>query len=741
MTESQIQNKTNLIRQVIFEVQKDKYYKFDVDETTSFYELKKILCNAAHLRRGSFRIYKNEKDYTYDYDDNTLLNLFPNEQTILFTLIKVENFPEEEEYIIKLDANSPCSIHDGKYLIFYCYNCKQSICKNCFDENHKNHYVKEKYDYLAPTQILINNIFSDSKQFYADENYDKTFMAFELKERLNKVLFVQLKNMIDQIALKLNDVIDYFNNCVVETRENTNENISRLKDFSIDAFKALKNDISTNKIMINDDIFLTLDEKIKEIDQSKSFLRDNVSKYIAINNNFETIKNLVNQIYSDLFNNISKQLTINIYDEIKNNIRTSLVMPISKDKIMERMFSNVKVARKSLGQKDPDTPININNENISLLENQKNQNIQINKATTQSPSKTITFNKNYYSPNSKYNINNKININQDNSFSTIENSLFNYPQTQPNFLDNFHQAILNSGSKKKQLIIDENEELKNESNTQLTDKRNSKVKGDVFIYPIELTSNIMIENSEGCESLKVDFPVISNLNVFLEKCAFCNHQNKLYISGGIDKNGLFSNSFLKYEKNSKIIIIQSNLLKSRANHSMIGYNKNIYVIGGIGTNKCEKFNELKWESMSDLLEKEVQLPMLYIYKDYLYAFGGLNKNGILNSIERINLKNNRAKWEFVSYLNHENIDNKVYGCGLIETNNELLFIGGKKDNDILKSTFKYDLINNTFYNCNFSFEFEVYFKENPFREIGENIYANINENGKSPLVFNLPSSI
>ena len=47
MTESQIQNNTKLIRQVIFEVQKDKYYKFDVDETTSFYELKKILCNAA----------------------------------------------------------------------------------------------------------------------------------------------------------------------------------------------------------------------------------------------------------------------------------------------------------------------------------------------------------------------------------------------------------------------------------------------------------------------------------------------------------------------------------------------------------------------------------------------------------------------------------------------------------------------------------------------------------------------
>ena len=36
------------------------------------------------------------------------------------------------------------------------------------------------------------------------------------------------------------------------------------------------------------------------------------------------------------------------------------------------------------------------------------------------------------------------------------------------------------------------------------------------------------------------------------------------------------------------MILKNNLLQSRANHSMIGYNNNIYVIGGIGLNKCEK---------------------------------------------------------------------------------------------------------------------------------------------------------
>ena len=38
---------------------------------------------------------------------------------------------------------------------------------------------------------------------------------------------------------------------------------------------------------------------------------------------------------------------------------------------------------------------------------------------------------------------------------------------------------------------------------------------------------------------------------------------------------------------------------------MIGYNINIYLIGGIGINKCGKFNEIKWESMPYLLEKEI----------------------------------------------------------------------------------------------------------------------------------------
>ena len=744
-----------LIRQAIFEVTKDNLYSFDVDETTTIHELKKILSNAAHLRKGSFRIYHNDKDFTYDYDNQKIKDIFPNDQKIYFRLFLIQNFKEEEDYTIKIDANSPCSIHEGKYLIFYCYTCKKSICKNCFDESHKTHDVKEKYDYLAPTKLLIDRIFSDSLNYYADEKYDKTFVASELKERLNKVIFAQLKKMIEQIENKLNDVIDYFNNYVIETRENTNENISRLKDFSIDAYKALKADINTNKIMINDDIFLTLDQKIKEIEQSKSILRDNAKKYIEINNNFEQIKSLVNQIYTDIFNCLNERLNLTIYNEIKNNIRKSIVNPILKDDVMQKMFSNIKVARKSLNQKDPDVLQYISsNRQSNNFDRTKLINDNINNPNYQ----TQNINSSHYfshTPNEnnidyyKGNIQNQNYSNQkvknDNKYSQQFNQSqenFNTKiQTndninQPHFIENLNNAILNSASKNSG--IDEQIEI----NSKYQNKRNSNISSEVFLYPIENTNKIMIQNIQGCEEREINFPLIGNLTSFLEKCAFCNNNNILYISGGIEKNGSYSNIFLKFDPLSKILSLNNQLIKPRANHSMIAYNNTIYAIGGIGTNKCEKYNDIKWESMPDLIEKEVQLPMLFIYKDYLYSFGGLNKNNYLTTIERINLRNNRSKWEIVSYLNPENIDNKVIGCGLIESNNELIFLGGKKENNnILKNSFKYNFLNNTYYQSDITFPTNIYFKECSFRKIGDNVYGNINENGKSPLIFDFDYTI
>ena len=79
----------------------------------------------------------------------------------------------------------------------------------------------------------------------------------------------------------------------------------------------------------------------------------------------------------------------------------------------------------------------------------------------------------------------------------------------------------------------------------------------------------MIQNIQGCEEREINFPLIGNLTSFLEKCAFCNKNNILYISGVIEKNGSYSNIFLKFDPFSKSLSLNSPLIKPRANHYFI----------------------------------------------------------------------------------------------------------------------------------------------------------------------------
>ena len=66
------------IKKIITTIDKDnKSYSIDLDETNTFYEFKKIISGAAHLLKNCFRIFHENHEYTNDYDDNTIQELFP----------------------------------------------------------------------------------------------------------------------------------------------------------------------------------------------------------------------------------------------------------------------------------------------------------------------------------------------------------------------------------------------------------------------------------------------------------------------------------------------------------------------------------------------------------------------------------------------------------------------------------------------------------------------------------------
>ena len=59
------------IKKIITTLDNEKSYSIDVDESTTFYEFKKILASAAHLLKNCFRLYLGNQEYTNDYDDQT----------------------------------------------------------------------------------------------------------------------------------------------------------------------------------------------------------------------------------------------------------------------------------------------------------------------------------------------------------------------------------------------------------------------------------------------------------------------------------------------------------------------------------------------------------------------------------------------------------------------------------------------------------------------------------------------
>ena len=195
------------IVKAIFVVDKNRRYSLDVNQTITIHYLKKIIIAAANLGHN-LRLFHEGQEYT-DNESDSLLDLFPKLDVIIFDLeLSYENI-EELDDIIKLKLTDKyCPLHFAKYPYFYCHTCKKSICSECAKSGkHKDHDVKEKYDYLQSSQNLVKNIFGnvgDWKVGQEDEYY------LQLKDKIKFKYFDSLVKMLREIEGKLNLLVDEF---------------------------------------------------------------------------------------------------------------------------------------------------------------------------------------------------------------------------------------------------------------------------------------------------------------------------------------------------------------------------------------------------------------------------------------------------------------------------------------------------------------------------------------------------
>ena len=758
------------IKKIITTIDDDKSYSIDVDETICFREFKKILAGAAHLLKNGFKIYHEQQEYTNDYDDNTIQEMFPNLDPIPLRIISNKDVYEFEDELIsvRFNINVPCQVHVGKFKMMYCFTCNKSICMDCLGEDHRNHQVVEKADYLAPAQLLMNSIFSNSALYRADSRLSKYMDCVNFRSNLKLNVFDNLRKMINDLEIKFASCLEYFSTCEDETEKNTNENLELLRKFCIECFIKLKNDINTKGIIIDDEIFLTLYRKLKEIEKYKTeIFEENKMKYEKLNTLLAPFTQQVEVISEQLKTTFNTLLNKDIYENFKNEVQENIVEKVQKETVNDFMFRNLGVPRKSLNRMSLNFSThkklsNLNNKNVSplreikeerrspfpkvnLSEQRNTNNSGVNfsqgsfsksKINQQDNTSSNYYNKTEEQNNRVKGLNNNIFTNNNKVTTTTTTNVVNTKYSSQQ--NQISQNMLFQGN-----LVDELSKAINQNQNQEETVQKKFVGNFLFANPI-LNTNILAGafQDESTVNIPVDFKQAFNdkdiqLTAFPQGGAFCNTKNYLYFTGGQETQKGTGKIFLRIDLNvdGKVKMTKMpSMLYSHWNHTMIANDNYIFVIGGYNSNKCEAFNlrTLKWEEMPNLYSNERQRTILTIHDNYLYAFMGYSQFGILDSVERININIKdfgKKNWEVVTITNLSKIDIKFYGAGVYYLNGELYFIAGKKSLGNDDSSYKTDICSFKFNEGEFVsystyFEQKLEFIENQFHKVNQNIIAN-----------------
>ena len=157
-------------------------------------------------------------------------------------------------------------------------------------------------------------------------------MIVRLSVQIN--IFDNLRKLINDLELKFSSCLEFFSISEDETERNTNENLELLKKYCVEYFIKLKNDINTKGIIIDDQIFLSLYYKLKEIEKfKKEYFEENKQKYEKLNTLLAPFIKQVEKISEEIKISFDTYLNKDLYETFKNSIQENIVEQIQKDQV------------------------------------------------------------------------------------------------------------------------------------------------------------------------------------------------------------------------------------------------------------------------------------------------------------------------------------------------------------------------------------------------------------------------
>ena len=324
------------IRKVTFELPDiQRSYSFDVNQNIALHTLLKMLVCAANLGRVSLRIFYKDNEYTQNLNE-TIENLFSNDDNNLVLKVLIENNKRYELNInyIELDYGY-CPKHKGKYLLFYCYDCKKNFCSECLSEHNSHNYI-EKNDYLQSSKILIDKIFGNLN---IDLSIFDDDLINELKIKINEKFFPILQNLLNKIQQKFQLLITKY---VLFEKDNLiqcQKKFDILKEYYIEGLDELKQKIKLEELIFNQNVFLLFDKKYRNIKNDAKNLID-INKINRFKINIDLLSKNLDKIYNDIYAVLNGYLNSNIFIDLENEfkINCQLNFPLNKHEILWKLL-------------------------------------------------------------------------------------------------------------------------------------------------------------------------------------------------------------------------------------------------------------------------------------------------------------------------------------------------------------------------------------------------------------------
>ena len=181
--------------------------------------------------------------------------------------------------------------------------------------------------------------------------------------------------------------------------------------------------------------------------------------------------------------------------------------------------------------------------------------------------------------------------------------------------------------------------------------------------------------------------------------SYCNGNNHLYISGGINKDNAILNDFWDIDLNNKIIEKIPEGISPKKNHSMIFIpEKYVFIVGGNDKKTfyydIEKKEIINW---ADLNIERVE-PALIVVRDELYCFDNIKRRSNEITFEKTNLVKS-PNWELIKptldpSINENEFNQKFFGASKIDNDNIIFLCGNMSDKNSDKN-YIYNISTNT----------------------------------------------